>query len=72
MTIRIYVASAAAGRYAVALGRADAAQYQRLSATHSSGMGMEKARVAKSTVTSMVMSAGVRAGDLHIAKCPQP
>jgi hypothetical protein len=43
--------------YAVAPGLAATASYQRLSAVLSPGMGISSARVAKSTVTKVVMSA---------------
>jgi hypothetical protein len=43
--------------YAVAPGLAATASYQRLNAPLSAGIGMLSARVAKSTVTKVVMSA---------------
>ncbi|MEA2740342.1 MAG: hypothetical protein QOH05_3649 [Acetobacteraceae bacterium] len=43
--------------YAVMLGRAATVSYQRRSAVLPAGMGISNARVAKSTVTSVVMSA---------------
>jgi hypothetical protein len=57
--------------YAVALGRSETASYQRLKAAHSAGRGIWKARVAKSTVTSVVMSAAEKRSPATNSASPQ-
>jgi len=47
----------APGVYAVMLGRAAIIPYQRCNPSQSSGIGISNARVAKSMVTNVVMSA---------------
>jgi hypothetical protein len=57
---------------AAALGRAETSLHQRLSATLSPGMGMAKARVAKSIVASVVMSAAEKPIACHEFDFLQP